>query len=405
MKALKTGLPALMVAGLVVVMWGLAWPFSVNASDPIRFDDLQVFFKIGTGYLVYPDTGSYHKRDQIAWAEDFRVLVRAGNESFRFSINLLESSYSLAPVTSTAGKNLWDVERSSLFAGSVDEGGDSRSVLLIDSFTCQLSSGRFDFTAGRQPINLATTFYYSPNDLFAPFQPQTFFRMYKPGVDGVRLNLRLNPLSQVDLIGVLAYEADPASSTGWSQTPDWSQTSMLGRYSFETGGFQMTFLGGKVHDRYLLGWGFQGEIAGHYGLRSEGNYIDSGMDGYPAQLNVVFGLDRQVTSRLNWRTEYLMSKVFSNNDPVESGYSGRHHGGIGLGYEITPLLNATLLTLINLSDHSGLVAANLLYSLADEVDLTATIFLPLNTSSSIGENGSQFTDTPRSILLEYRVFF
>jgi hypothetical protein len=53
---------------------------------------------------------------------------------------------------------------------------------------------------------LASTYYFSPNDFFAPFTADTFYREYKAGVDAVRLDINLGTLSQLTLIGALTYD-------------------------------------------------------------------------------------------------------------------------------------------------------------------------------------------------------
>jgi hypothetical protein len=78
---------------------------------------------------------------------------------------------------------------------------------------------------------------------FGSFAPQNFYRVYKPGVDTVRFERQLANLSQLTLAGVLGYDRDPESDSGWSRSPDWDRTSVLGRYVMDAGGFEWGALG------------------------------------------------------------------------------------------------------------------------------------------------------------------
>lgn len=76
----------------------------------------------------------------------------------------------------------------------------------IDRLAIGYQQPAFSLKLGRQAINLASTYYFSPNDFFAPFTADTFYREYKAGVDAVRLDINLGTLSQLTLIGALTYD-------------------------------------------------------------------------------------------------------------------------------------------------------------------------------------------------------
>lgn len=134
-------------------------------------------------------------------------------------------------------------------------------------------------------------FYFTPNDFFAPFAPRSFYRIYRPGVDAVRFERRLANLSQLTLVGVLGYERDPESDSGWSRSPAWDRTSVLGRYIVDTAGFEWGVLGGLVRDSPVAGASLQGELWQWLGLRAEGHYLDSRQDERGRELTVSVGLD------------------------------------------------------------------------------------------------------------------
>ncbi len=105
-----------------------------------------------------------------------------------------------------------DVERSDALEKDLGSGGYAH--LAIDRAALRWANEDVDITFGRQSINLATTFYFTPNDFFAPFSAHSFYRIYKPGVDSLRAEIGLAELSQLSLISVLGYKPDPGSDTG-----------------------------------------------------------------------------------------------------------------------------------------------------------------------------------------------
>src|SRR5690606_4690867 len=85
-------------------------------------------------------------------------------------------------------------------------------------------------------------------------------RLYKPGVDALRLSLSAGQLATFDLVGVLGYEV--------SGVPSWGRSSLLMRAGVVGGGFEWGVLGGKVAERWVVGGSAQGD-AGPIGLRGE----------------------------------------------------------------------------------------------------------------------------------------
>ena len=151
-----------------------------------------------------------------------------------------------------------NVERSDALERSL--GNDRYAHMVADRLNIRWSKGPLDLTLGRQPVNLATTFYFTPNDFFAPFAAQTFYRVYKPGVDALRAEIGLGGLSQLSLISVLGYSRDPNSDTGWSDDPLGDRTSYIGRISTVFHDFEWALLGGQLQDRDVAGGSIQGEL-------------------------------------------------------------------------------------------------------------------------------------------------
>ena len=98
---------------------------------------------------------------------------------------------------------------------------------------------------GRMPINYSVTGAFAANDFYAPFSATSVNRLYKPGVDALRLSVAAGALASVDVVGVLGYDADGV--------PTWGRSSVLSRAGLVAGGFEWGVLGGKLAERWVVG--------------------------------------------------------------------------------------------------------------------------------------------------------
>ncbi len=218
----------------------------------------------------------------------------------------------------------------------------------------------------------------------------------------MRADLRLAPLSQLTLLGVLAYQPDAASANGWSRAPDWGKTSLLARFTADRGGFGWGILGGTVRDRSLAGGSLQGQLFDWLGVRAEGHYAWGEEDGVANGGGVALGIEHNYPNNASWRLEY-----FYNGYPPAglTGYNDHNYTALGFGWQFDPLLTGNLVGLLDLDDSSRLLAAYLLYSLSNESELALTGTLSFGTRPDQVSAGSEFGRQPRELLLEYRVYF
>ncbi|MFC1494148.1 hypothetical protein ACFL6W_02610 [Thermodesulfobacteriota bacterium] len=306
-----------------------------------------------------------------------------------------------------------DVERSAALEWSLSN--SNYAHLAMDRLNLRWSNRHLDITAGRQAINLATTFFFSPNDFFAPFAAQTFYRLYKPGVDAVRTEVRLGNLSQLSMISVSGYSPDITSDTGWSNRPSRQRDSHLARISTVFGYFEWAVLGGIIHNNNTVGASIQGEIFSHIGLRAEGNLSRNRIKGKNHVTGFSIGIDRHFENSLDIRIEHFYNgkgasdpekytdimTVFGN----DISYLGRNYTAFGLGYEFTPLLRGDMSVIANMSDHSILCSFYSVYSLSNETDLSVNISIPFGKSPEGMMIGSEFGLLPYSLNIELRHFF
>ena len=335
-------------------------------------------------------------------------------EPLTFEVNIYQTYIPASMASSRAGIGTsLDVERSAALEESFSD--DQYSHLAVDRLNAHWSKDRLDLTAGRQPINLATTFYFTPNDFFAPFAAQTFYRVYKPGVDAVRADIRLAELSQLTLMSVFGYRKDTGSDTGWSEEPDNERTSYVGRISTAFLDFDWALIAGIVRETRIIGGSFQGEMFQWLGMRGEGHWADPEDSQQEPDSEVSVGLEHRWENSLNLRLEqfYHQKGVDSVSDygrafiasQDKNAFLGRHYTALGMGYEVTPLLNTEVLAIANLVDDSYLLSMNAVYSLSDEAELALNTDIPVGEKPNGPEIRSEFGLYPYSMNVEVRWYF
>lgn len=418
--ALRHPLTALWLVALVLV-----W---LQPSPVLAFYDRQQgggslellgFLELGGAISRNPDNPLFYDTPTSLNGSTVLRLLLNGHwgSSMRYGANLLEAARSTNNSPSVLLPfQVNDPERSGLLAWRHLDNGHSQALLTLDSLNLQILSKRCDITIGRQAVNLATTFYFTPNDFFAPFVAQTFYRVYKPGVDGVRADFRLGELSLLSLLGVLGYEKDRDSDNGWSCAPDWGRSSLLARLAANRFGFEWGLLGGRVRDDSIVGGFLQGEIFNWLTIRAEGHYAATAAAGTDDAAEVALGVEHRFPSSLNLRLEQFyhgrgytaiaeINSVLQGGDTLPSPYLGRHYTAMGASYQFSPLLTGQLLAAINWSDRSGILTLNSVYSLADEADFTAAITVPVGDRTQGLNIGSEYGLLPVAATIEYRFYF
>jgi hypothetical protein len=345
-----------------------------------------------------------------------RVMLEAKKgDSLTLEANAYQTYIPTALTARRAMSNaaIQDVERSSALEWSMSD--DKYIHAAVDRLSLHWSRDRVDIILGRQPVNLATTFYFSPNDFFAPFSAQTFYRVYKPGVDALRAEVRLGELSQLSLISVLGYGRDKNSSTGWSHTPDSRRASYAGRISTNMHNFEWALIAGDLADADIIGGSFQGEIFKWLGIRAEGNIAYPDASGIDSHGEVSMGIERHWENSLDMRLEYFYhgsglssAADYSSTASLtgrQGAYPGRRYSALGIGYEFTPLLTGQMTLIGNLIDHSVLSSFNAVYSLSNESEISATVAAPFGRKPDGLNIRSEFGLYPYSFNIEWRWYF
>ena len=353
----------------------------------------------------------YNKRSVSGLAGSGRLMIDAGiSDAVSIEMHAVQN---YVPLTLQHGGSnlltLQGVERSDLLDWSFDR---RAAHLLIDRMNLQYSSSRVNIKAGRQPVNLATTFYFTPNDFFAPFAAQTFFRSYKPGVDALRADVQLADISQLSLISVLGYQIDSGGDNGWSNRVDAARNSYLARLSALFGDFELAILAGSVKKDRVIGGDLQGELFEWLGIRAEGHVNFPDQAGLKQRVEFALGLEHRWESTFSLRAEQFYhgggaasSAAYAVTLATQSTYLARNYSALGASYEFTPLLSGDLTVIHNWMDHSALVAAYLLYSLSDESELAISGAVARGVRPVGARINSEFGLYPNSLSAEIRSYF
>lgn len=299
--------------------------------------------------------------------------------------------------------------------------GGTAAELAVDRAAVKLFLPSARIVIGRQPVNFATTNFFTPNDFFQPFSAQSFFRVYKAGVDAARLDLDVGALSQITVVGVMGYAQDDGAR------PSADASALVLRASTSLWDFEWSGMTGKLAGGWFGGIGIQGEVFEWLGVRMEGHIAAPTQEGADSRAELAIGLEHRFESSLFLQLEYFYNgsgktqaaqylAVFEDEWANQGApYLGRHYLAVGAAYELTPLLNINSFALMNLNDRSYQVAGALAYSLLDDVDASLVVSVPvgegLNASIAPDFSGvdiawqSEFGTYPVAVSAELRAFF
>ena len=315
----------------------------------------------------------------------------------------------ISDVNTGAVGNTVDIERSNRL--SWRHTGDSYSAADIDRLYLGYSQNRFSASIGRMAINLSRTFYFSPNDFFAPFAAYAFYREHKAGVDAVRMSWEPVELSRISLLSVEGYTPDLQSDTGWSVGPDSDRRSYLASVSTTVANAELGLMGGHVRDARIFGASLQTGLGDLFDLRAEGHVAEPDVDRDLDSAQWAAGLGYRPNSDVELRVEYyrngdgVTEPVNYNVLQADSPYLGRHYAAAGIVYQWSAVTIFNAIVLGNLDDDSGLASINFVRSLTDESDMDISLSIPYGERSDTAITESEYGLYPASFTIEWRSYF
>ena len=231
-------------------------------------------------------------------------------------------------------------------------------------------------TAGRQRIAWGTGFIWNPTDILNPVNPTTIERDEEGGVDALYVVVPLGPLSQIE--GV------------WAAGRSAGLSSYAARASFNTGDYDIAFMGGFFRES----WVFGGDIAGYLGdagLRSE--WAIRAPEAGSAQLRATLNVDYNFASGFYTVVELHYNSPGSRspdeydlNDLLDGTIFNlaELYSALIVSKSLTPLIGTNLYTLFNLNDGSGLAGPAISWAVLQNVEISLSTYL------FFGSSGSEF---------------
>ncbi|VAX22869.1 hypothetical protein MNBD_NITROSPINAE04-698 [hydrothermal vent metagenome] len=388
-------------------------------NDGSSSTDMRGFVRLTGAALRNPDNRIFYpnKTDTSAWG--IARLLFFGKVGERLSMEL--NAYNLVVNNSSKGAFAQDTtttgaERSAWLETKYLDETNNSGLAGIDRLNFTLSLGRVDVKLGRQPVNFATAFYFTPNDFFAPFSAQTFFRTYKPGVDAARIEIRLGALTQLTFLGVLGYSANGSTSNGYSGQISSNRSSSLARVSTVIADFELTALGGSVRDSTILGGSAQGEIFGGWlSIRAEGHHAKPDDASKKSSDEFVVEVERRFNRKLTASAIYFYHGAGKNSaaeysellrdSGAQNLYLGKRYMAIGASYEYSPLTTLQAVAIVNSTDNSRLFSFYSVHSLTDETELSVSLGMPQGAAPGNMNIKSEYGAYPYFIGLELRSYF
>ncbi|WP_038248810.1 hypothetical protein [Ghiorsea bivora] len=254
-----------------------------------------------------------------------------------------------------------------------------------DRLNISYSNDNVYLKAGRQAISLTTTFFFSPNDFFAPFTIQSLNRDFKQGVDALYAETPLGELSQLSAVWVNNRDEDiPASS--------------ILRFESVFSNISWMVLAGEIHQTSLptqqvLGGSIQTDL-GNLGIRAEGHVSTQNKK---TSAEWVLGLEQRLSSDITLSGEWFNHGAAFPTPHLP--YTGKQYLALALNCQFTPLLLGNFSIIKNINDQSQLGTAYINYSLSNESTLNVSILLPS------GKTLSEFTTYPKLYALDYQIYF
>ena len=240
--------------------------------------------------------------------------------------------------------------------------------MAVDRLWIDYSTGKWQFTLGRQRINWGQTFVWNPNDIFNTYNYLDFDYVEKPGSDAIRVQYYTSETSKAELV----VKADS------SRKP-----SVAGLYRFNRRNYDIQFLAGLAGEDVVIGSGWSGQLA-KGGVRGEISYFIPTKE-FPhskGELTSSVGWDYMFKNSLFLQLECLYNgnhadstgiNILDNNsfkisaqNPFLSGFSYF----ASASYPVTPLFNCSLAGIINPENKVCIIVPSLDYNLLQNLDVS-----------------------------------
>jgi hypothetical protein len=240
----------------------------------------------------------------------------------------------------------------------------------VDRFYASYYSGDLELHAGRQRINWARTFVWSPNDLFNNYAFLDFDYEERPGVDALLAQYNWSFGSSVQMGFRMADEFDEMVIAAMLRT-NW-------------GNYDVQFLGGHYLGQFVIGAGWAGYIQ-NAGFKGEMSYFlpEENILNDPWTLTATVGFDYMMPSSLYLRSELLFNSGYDEvNSPLanliqppsaDNLFIAKTGLFLSGSYPVTPLLNTSFSTMASFDRSLFIFIPQMSYSLTQDIDLMVLV--------------------------------
>jgi hypothetical protein len=280
----------------------------------------------------------------------------------------------------------------------------------LDRLYLSYSIADFNLNVGRAPVAFGSAKIVNPTDVLTPLSYQTLDKEERVGVDTVRANLSLGPLSLLDIGYVFGNKL---------QTKKSAMFTRLKLHYLET---DISTILMDFQENFLVGV----DLARSVGKASawfESAYVmpkyfsNSGSNNLPNYYRATLGMDYKLTSALYSYVEYHYNGAGTHDAAqymflqtktayTEGGVTlqGVHYLIPGATYEISSLWKLTGQFLYNINDSSIFNNALLEYGFAEDVFVDAGFYLPFG-SKKLFPQKSEFGAYPKILYSSLRFYF
>jgi hypothetical protein len=236
--------------------------------------------------------------------------------------------------------------------------------ISVYRFYLDIKCEKTQLTVGRQRVAWGSGRLWNPTDVFNPVSPFEIERDEKAGIDGGRLDYYINPLSSITLVF-------------WQERDARENAVLRVRTNFR--GYDLSLLLGSLSNRNLVGFDFAGNL-GNASLRGEATYEelindDTFKNREKEFIRAVLSLDYTFTNTLYVLIEYFYNggnvKEISFQEIIQSEIITRNKNflALGLGYDLTPLLRADGIAILDIDGGGVFFNPSIKYNVRENTDL------------------------------------
>lgn len=232
----------------------------------------------------------------------------------------------------------------------------------------------FSVEVGRQQIPWGKGHFFTPTDLFNPFNPTQIELQERDGVDAVDFKTKFREL-QIEFV-----------YTPRGRKVELHPQRFLGRIADDMGAYTFGLLGGRVQKDHVVGFDVEGNI-GDSAVRGEFLFRENRdeKDFVKFTLNADYNFPHNIYALLEYHFNgqgrrdpdaYQLDRLLSG----EIQQLGKNYLGLSLGHDLTPLLRFEHRMIMNLDDVSFFLRPEIQYEIRSDLmfTLAAQLFLGAN---------------------------